>query len=64
MILGAGGAVGLSAIQLARAVGADVSCTCGNRSMDIVKKVGASHAIHYAKSAKVRHRGLSFRVRR
>ncbi|GBG65195.1 hypothetical protein CBR_g49987 [Chara braunii] len=47
-VLGGGGAVGLSAIQLASAAGADVACTCGMRSMERVKAAGATRVIDYA----------------
>eukprot|EP00897_Mesotaenium_endlicherianum_P008477 jgi/Mesen1/7658/ME000400S06854 len=48
LVLGGGGAVGLSAIQLASAAGCYVATTCGNSSMEKVKAAGASQAVHYA----------------
>ncbi|CAM6108383.1 unnamed protein product [Calypogeia fissa] len=48
LILGGGGAVGLSAIQLAKAAGCEVAVTCGQRSMDRVMEAGAGQAVHYA----------------
>jgi NADPH:quinone reductase-like Zn-dependent oxidoreductase len=45
--MGGGGAVGLSAIQLARSAECYVACTCGKRSMERVKEAGAEEAIDY-----------------
>ncbi|KAH7441188.1 hypothetical protein KP509_03G028300 [Ceratopteris richardii] len=47
LILGGGGAVGLSAIQLAKAAGCHVTCTCGKRSMDRAAEAGAELTIDY-----------------
>jgi NADPH:quinone reductase-like Zn-dependent oxidoreductase len=45
--MGGGGAVGLAAIQIAKAAGCEVSCTCGQRSMERVKDAGAKKAVDY-----------------
>ena len=47
LILGGGGAVGLAAIQLAKAMGCHVTCTCGKRSMDRTRDAGAESSIDY-----------------
>ncbi|XP_058100630.1 uncharacterized protein LOC131245300 [Magnolia sinica] len=47
LVLGGGGAVGLSAIQLSVAAGCHVSTTCGSQSIDRVLAVGAEQAIDY-----------------
>lgn len=46
-MVGGGGAVGLSAIQLAVAAGCHVSTTCGGESIDRVLAAGAEHAVDY-----------------
>lgn len=47
LVLGGGGSVGLAAIQLARAAGCQITCTCGKRSMDRVLEAGAEHTVDY-----------------
>ncbi|OVA11094.1 Alcohol dehydrogenase superfamily [Macleaya cordata] len=47
LVIGGGGAVGLSAIQLAVAAGCHVSTTCGDQSIDQVLAAGAEQAIDY-----------------
>ncbi|WOL11008.1 reticulon-4-interacting protein 1, mitochondrial [Canna indica] len=47
LVIGGGGAVGLSAIQLAVSAGCNVSATCGKQSIDHVLAVGAEQAIDY-----------------
>lgn len=47
LVVGGGGAVGLSAIQLAVAAGCHVSTTCGGESIDRVLAAGAEHAVDY-----------------
>ncbi|KAK1269799.1 hypothetical protein QJS04_geneDACA008259 [Acorus gramineus] len=47
LVIGGGGAVGLSAIQLAVATGCSVSTACGSQSIDRVKSVGAEDVIDY-----------------
>ncbi|VAH79774.1 unnamed protein product [Triticum turgidum subsp. durum] len=48
LVLGGGGAVGLSAVQLAVAAGCSVSATCGAQSIEQVLAAGAEKAIDYA----------------
>ncbi|KAF9606223.1 hypothetical protein IFM89_023806 [Coptis chinensis] len=47
LVLGGGGAVGLSAIQLSAAAGCRVATTCGGRSVNRVLEAGAEQAIDY-----------------
>nr|XP_027127028.1 reticulon-4-interacting protein 1, mitochondrial-like [Coffea arabica] len=47
LVVGGGGAVGLSAIQLAVAAGCHVSTTCGGESIDRVLAAGAEDAVDY-----------------
>ncbi|KAL5715859.1 hypothetical protein ACHQM5_017623 [Ranunculus cassubicifolius] len=47
LVIGGGGAVGLSAIQFASAVGCHVSTTCGPQSVNRVLEAGANQAIDY-----------------
>lgn len=47
LVLGGGGAVGFSAIQLAVAVGCHVSTTCGGESINRILAAGAEQAIDY-----------------
>lgn len=49
LVIGGGGAVGLSAIQLAVATGCHVSTTCGVQSIDQVLAVGAEQAVDYTR---------------
>ncbi|KAL0406765.1 UNVERIFIED_CONTAM: Reticulon-4-interacting protein 1, mitochondrial [Sesamum latifolium] len=47
LVVGGGGAVGFSAIQLAVAVGCHVSTTCGDESIDRILAAGAEQAVDY-----------------
>ncbi|EPS64919.1 hypothetical protein M569_09856, partial [Genlisea aurea] len=47
LIIGGGGAVGFSAIQLAVAVGCHVSATCSAESIDRILKAGAEQAVDF-----------------
>uniref|UniRef100_A0A1D1YWP6 Reticulon-4-interacting protein 1, mitochondrial n=2 Tax=Anthurium amnicola TaxID=1678845 RepID=A0A1D1YWP6_9ARAE len=47
LVLGGGGAVGLSAIQLSVSMGCNVVATCGSQSFERVLSVGAEKAIDY-----------------
>ncbi|KAI5662479.1 hypothetical protein M9H77_21802 [Catharanthus roseus] len=47
LVVGGGGAVGLSAIQLAVAAGCHVSTTCGSESIERVLAAGAEQAVDY-----------------
>lgn len=46
-MVGGGGAVGFSAVQLAVAAGCHVSTTCGGESIERIVAAGAEQAIDY-----------------
>jgi NADPH:quinone reductase-like Zn-dependent oxidoreductase len=49
LILGGAGGVGTVAIQMAKALGADVSVTASPRNRELVLKLGADHVVDYTK---------------
>jgi NADPH:quinone reductase-like Zn-dependent oxidoreductase len=49
LIYGASGAVGASAVQLAKAFGADVTAVCGPSGVELVRSLGADTVIDYSK---------------
>jgi len=49
LVIGAGGGVGTFAVQLATAIGADVTGVCSAAKADLVRSIGASEVIDYAR---------------
>jgi NADPH:quinone reductase-like Zn-dependent oxidoreductase len=47
LVLGASGAVGSAAVQIARALGADVTAVCSGGNADLVHSLGAGRVIDY-----------------
>jgi NADPH:quinone reductase-like Zn-dependent oxidoreductase len=50
LVNGAGGGVGTFAVQVARAMGGEVTAVCGPRNVELVKSLGAARVVDYTQS--------------
>lgn len=49
LVIGASGGVGTFAVQIAKALGAEVTGACSARNVELVRSIGADHVVDYAR---------------
>jgi NADPH:quinone reductase-like Zn-dependent oxidoreductase len=50
LVIGASGGVGTFAVQIAKALGAEVTGVCGPTNLDLVRSIGADHVLDHTRT--------------